>query len=260
MRDNSLSAAKGILIVDDEALARQRVRRYLERSDASFEISEAENGLQAVELLRKYRFDVVFLDIEMPELNGFEVLAQFDERPFQVVFQTAYDEFAVRAFEEHAADYLLKPFTFDRFRDALSRVLSRAADEERLQKLETEMRKRDGFLKRLTVRQGGRLRIVDESEIVCFVSRDHYTCVYFADAREAICDLSLSHLVARLDQQRFRQLHRSNIACMSAIRSLAFSRAEGMTVELINGMKLPVSRGNRRMVRQLVSEASSLEQ
>lgn len=242
--------------MDDEPLARQRLRRYLTQASEVFEIAEAESGLQAVELIQTFRPDIIFLDVEMPGFTGFEVLAQVNERDFQIIFQTAYDEFAIRAFEEHACDYLLKPFTPERFRQALSRALSRVADEGRLRALEAEFARRDGYLRRLTVRQGGQLRVVDERDIACFVSRDHYTCVYFNDAREAICDLSLAHLAERLDPANFRQLHRNNIARVSAVVSLTLSRTDGMTVELTNGMKLAVSRSNRRTARDLIKAIS----
>src|SRR5262245_6505959 len=122
----------------------------------------------------------------MPGLSGFEVLQQFDERPFHVIFETAYDEFAIRAFEEQACDYLLKPFTAERLHQALNRALSRAADEARLRALEAQIASRDGRLRKLSVKQGSRLRIVGEEEIFCFVSKDHYTHVYFGDGHEGI--------------------------------------------------------------------------
>jgi two-component system LytT family response regulator len=243
-----------ILVVDDEPLARQRLRRYLAKH-GSYEVSEAESGLEAVEKISSFRPEVLFLDIEMPGLNGFEVLAQFSERPFHVVFQTAFDEFAIRAFEEHAADYLLKPFTEERFRMAMDLVLTRVADEEKLKSLEAALRTREGHLHRLTVRQGNRLRIVDGSEIVCFVSRDHCTCVYFADGREALSDLSLASLSARLDPETFRPLHRNSIVNLAEIRGVE-AHASGMQVELSNGMKVGVSRRHRKALRQFLKGGS----
>jgi two-component system, LytTR family, response regulator len=251
-----LTERKRILVVDDEPLARQRIKRYLAQSKPAFVIDEAESGLEAVTRIRAFRPDIVFLDIEMPGLSGFEVLQQFNERPFQVVFQTAFDEFAVRAFEEHASDYLLKPFTEERFNLALARVLARAADEERLIALETEFAKRHGYLKKLTVKQGGKLRVIEEDDIVCFVSRDHYTCVYFQDGREAICELSLASLLERLDPEKFRPFHRNNIIRLATIKALNSASNEEMTLELSNQMNLPVSRSHRREVRDLLKSLS----
>ena len=245
--------SRRILIVDDEDLARQRVRRYLSRH-SRFEIAEAESGLEAVAKIASFRPDIVFLDIEMPGLNGFEVLAQFPRRPFHVVFQTAYDEFAIRAFEECAIDYLLKPFTQVRFEKALALGLLRVTDEERLKSLETAMRVRDGYLRRLSVRQGNRLRIVCDDDIVCFVSRDHCTCLYLSDGREAIVDLSLATLVERLDPKRFHQLHRSSIVNLTEIRSVERALNSSVTVELSNGLKLAVSRRQRLTVLRLIKD------
>jgi two-component system LytT family response regulator len=246
-----LTEAQRILIVDDELLSRQRLTRYLHQFDQPLVIEEADSGLKAVEAIRAFHPDIVLLDVEMPGLSGFEVLQQFDERPFHIIFQTAYDEFAIRAFEEQACDYLLKPFTAERLHQALRHALSRVADEARLKALEAMIAARDGHLRLLSVKQGGRLRIVEEQDICCFVSRDHYTCVYFNDAREGITDLSLNHLIERLDPRVFRQLHRNNVVRASALVALATER-EVMEVELTNGMRLPVSRSHRRAARDLL--------
>jgi two-component system LytT family response regulator len=253
-----LTEPKRILIVDDEPLARQRVARYLRQFGQEFSIEEAESGLRAVERIRDFHPDVIFLDVEMPGLNGFEVLQQFEERPFHVIFQTAYDQFAIRAFEEEACDYLLKPFTAARLHQALDRALDRVADEERLRALEARLTQREGaptFLQRLTVKQGARLRIVEARDIACFISRDHCTCVYFKDADatvEAICDLPLTRLAERLDPREFAQLHRSNLVRIPAIIACLRSRQGEFSVELSNGMRLPVSRGNQRRVKEII--------
>ncbi|MEO6724101.1 MAG: response regulator transcription factor [Blastocatellia bacterium] len=257
-----MAEAKRILIVDDETLARQRVARYVRQFSQELLIEEAESGIRAVELIHSFLPDIVFLDVEMPGLNGLEVLQQFEERPFHVIFQTAYDQFAVRAFEEHACDYLLKPFTAERLHRALGGALSRVADEQKLRALERQLAARaignsegHGYLQKLTVRQGNRLRIVTTAEINCFVSRDHYTCVYFNEggsAPEGICDLSLGRLMERLNPQEFKQLHRNNIVRLAAIVALSRSRLGEVSVELANRMMLPVSRSNQREVKDLV--------
>ncbi len=243
---------KRILIVDDEELARQRIARYLHQAEQSFLIEEAESGIEAVEKINAFQPDIVFLDVEMPGLSGFEALKQLPQRPFQIVFQTAYDEFAVRAFEEQACDYLLKPFTNERFIQALTNALARVENEEKLKALEERMSEREGHLRKVVVKQGSRLRVVEESEIACFVSRDHYTCVYYEGSREGITELSLSNLIERLDPQVFKQLHRNNIVRVNALVSLSLSKEGRMDVELQNGMRLPVSRSNRHLARELV--------
>lgn len=249
-----MADAKRLLIVDDEELARQRVRRYVEQFDQPFEIAEAASGMEAVALICEFQPHIVFLDIAMPELSGLEVLQQFEQRAFLVIFQTAFDEFALRAFEENACDYLLKPFDAKRLHKALEQALQRVADEERLRALEAQLATRDGFLQRLTVKQGHRVRLVEVSDIHCFVSQDHYTCVYFGEQLEGIVDLSLTRLIERLDPQAFVQLHRNNIMRVAAIVSLSLTRQGEMLIELVNGMKLPVSRAHRRVARSLLEQ------
>ena len=245
-----MADAKRLLIVDDEDLARQRVRRYVEQFDQPFEIAEAASGIEAVTLIRDFQPHIVFLDIAMPELSGLEVLQQIEERAFLVIFQTAFDEFALRAFEENACDYLLKPFDAKRLHKALEQALQRVADEERLRALEAQLASRDGALQRLTVKQGNRVRLVEVNDIHCFVSQDHYTCVYFGEQWEGIVDLSLARLLERLDPKAFQQLHRNNIVRVNAVRAISLTRQGEMLVELTNGMRLPVSRANRRRARE----------
>jgi two-component system, LytTR family, response regulator len=253
-----LTEAKRILVVDDELLARQRVARFVRQFDSTLLVEVAESGLRAVELINAFQPDVIFLDIEMPGLNGLEVLQQCTARPFQVIFQTAYDQFAIRAFEENACDYLLKPFTAERLHQSLTRALSQRADEERLLALEAQLAQRnqaENWLRRLTVKQGARLRLVEEAEVLCFVSQDHYTCVYFHDAQglyEGIVDLSLARLLERLDPAVFQQLHRNNIVRTAAIKALVRSRAGEVFVELLHGLKLPVSRRQQALLRALL--------
>ncbi len=244
-----------ILIVDDEPLARQRVTRYVREYDPDLQIETAADGLEAVEKIRSFKPDLVFLDIEMPGLNGFEVLQQFDERPFQIIFQTAYDQFAIRAFEEQAIDYLLKPFNAGRLHRALSNALRKRHDETRLRKLEEMMAGRSpgaGYLIKLTVSQGRRLRLVEADEIWCFISKDHYTHICFGDGLEGICELSLNRLEERLDPAKFMRIHRNNIVRIDAIESCGSSPSAW--VELRNGMKLPVSRSRQGELRRMFKD------
>lgn len=241
-----------ILIVDDEPLARQRVARFVRLHDPDHLIETAADGLEAVEKIRSFHPDLVFLDIEMPGLNGFEVLQQFDERPFQIIFQTAYNQFAIRAFEEHAIDYLLKPFNAERLHRSLSNALRKQHDETRLRKLEETLS--GGGLRKLTVSQGRHLRMIETDEIWCFISKDHYTHVRYGDGLEGICELSLSRLDERLDPGKFVRIHRKTIVRIDAIESCGSSPASGMRVVLRNGMNLPVSRSRQGELRRLMKD------
>jgi two-component system, LytTR family, response regulator len=235
---------KKILIVDDESLARQRIRRMLEELKFPCEIQDAENGLAALDTIARFEPDIVFLDVQMPGLDGFGVLRQIEQRNFSVIFQTAYDEYAIKAFDENACDYLLKPFMIERFEKALAKA-SVATEAQRIQKLEgleKSVRRDQGWLDKVTARQGGKLRLIPLKDVICFISRDHYTCVY-AGASEQIIEHSLAWLEERLDPAIFARTHRSSIVALAHIRSIG-DTADSM-IELSEGLSAPLSRTNR---------------
>ncbi len=234
-----------VLIVDDEKLARDRLHSFLKGRAEEFDIQEAQNGVSALGLLKSHSIDILLLDIQMPELSGMELLAQVEHRNFQVIFQTAFDEYAIQAFEAHACDYLLKPFPQERFNKALDRALKNLRGNVSLEKVESDLRKRDGFLGKICAKVGAKTVLIPVGEIVAFVSQDHYTAVVAA-GREYIIDLSLGHLEERLDPAKFQRLHRNNIVSMDRVR--AVHSGENMQVELENGQRLPVSRNNRKKV------------
>ena len=241
-----------VLVVDDEPLARQRLLRLLREIEPGLRLSEARDGLEAVERIRAERPHVVFLDVQMPGLSGFDVLGQLEARDFEVVFQTAFDEFALRAFEHAACDYLLKPFTRARLAEALTRALARVSGAERLAVLEAQVRQQQGPLRRVVARQGGRLRVLEEGEVLAFVSRDHLTCALLPGGREAIVDLSVERLAERLDPERFRSVHRGVLVRADAAVSLGTSRSGETTLELQGGVVVPVSRRQKAEARRLL--------
>jgi two-component system LytT family response regulator len=233
-----------IVLVDDEELARNRIKAYLAQQGLSCSVKEAENGFDALDLLRADQPDILFLDVQMPGLTGLEVLSQLEKRTFQVIFQTAFDEHAVRAFEENACDYLLKPFSRDRFAKALDKALARIG--QAIPSGESELLKQSGYLNRIVVKAGIKSLLVPVESVYAFLSQDHYTTVITKD-REYIIDLSLSHLEERLDPSKFQRLHRNNIVALERVRGIV--GGDNMEVELAGGLKLPVSRNNRKKVK-----------
>ena len=234
-----------ILVVDDEQLARERIVSLLKERGMPWEILLAPHGVAALEILQSQSVDLIFLDIQMPELSGMQMLAQIEQRDFQVIFQTAFDEYAIKAFEANACDYLLKPFSRERFGKALDRALARIGQNSNFTKVETELRAHEGFLDKICVKLGGKTILVPLQEIFAFVSQDHYTTVFTATG-EHLVDLSLNHLEERLDPEKFQRLHRNNILATDKIRTV--HGGENMQVELSNGKKFPVSRNNRKKV------------
>lgn len=244
-----LLMSKRVLVIDDEKLARDRISRFITELNFDFEVIEAESGIDALEKIKNKKPELLLLDIEMPGLTGIEMLQQIEERSFKVIFQTAYDEYAIQAFQENACDYLLKPFNKSRFKEAVDRALADIEIEQKLDNLENKFRERDGYLKRISIRQSGKIKVLELDAVHCFVSQDHYTCIYTTDS-EHVCEMSLAHLEKQLDPENFIRCHRNNIVRIDRVQSIG--AGENMTIQLPNNMVLPVSRNNRSKVRELI--------
>lgn len=243
------------LIVDDEAIARRRIRRLLAREPDVTVAGECADGTAAVEAIGRERPDLVFLDVQMPERNGFEVLAGIDPRVLPaIVFVTAFDRYALRAFDVHAIDYLLKPFTPERFRTALyrarARIAGRAVDVG-LASLAAALRDRPRYLARLPVRAtGGRIRLVDLMTVDWIEAAGNYVRLH-AGSHEYVIRDTLAGLERHLDPDRFARIHRSAIVQIDRIAELHPTSHGDMDVVLKNGTVLTLSRTWRELVQHL---------
>jgi two-component system LytT family response regulator len=239
-------------IVDDEPLARKRLRRLLSAHPTVEIVGEASDGESARRIIDTLTPGLVFLDIQMPGLSGLEVVARLEHRP-QIIFVTAYDEFAVRAFEERALDYLLKPVEPERLARALSRVEEAArvpADDPRLSQLiESLARSRPGYRK-IPVRQGAKIILVDTSAAVFFRAEDKYTVLYTATA-EHVLDRTIDELEGTLDPDVFLRIHRSVIVNINCVRDLTAIEGGRYTVSVTDqrGSKLFASRSGVKLLR-----------
>lgn len=236
-----------VLIVDDEQLARERLARQLRKIDPSLDVDIATNGFEALEKIKARTPQILFLDIQMPGMNGFDVLQNLEQRPFQVIFQTAYDQYALRAFEEAACDYLLKPYEEVRLSKALAKA--RAGMGPKLDQLEWALRKGDQYLQKIAVKSGGKSFHVPVDEILCFSSQDDYTCIRTHD-KEHLIELSLGFLEERLNPAEFFRCHRSHLVALKHVASL--ESGANMKLQCQNGLKIEVSRQNRQKMRELV--------
>jgi two-component system, LytTR family, response regulator len=217
-----------VLIVDDERPARRKLRRFLE-SEPDIEIlGEQGGGQEAVEAIRQERPDLLFLDVQMPGLDGFGVLAALDFEPLpQVVFVTAHDQFALRAFEVHALDYLLKPFDQERFRKVLERARQYLAQDhrgvsdldERLNRLIEEMRAGTGFSQRLLINAGDRAFFLQVERIDRVEAAKNYVRIH-AGADAYLLRGTIDGLQRRLDPTRFLRVNRSQLVNIDSIKEL----------------------------------------
>jgi two-component system LytT family response regulator len=225
------------VIVDDEPLARRGIRQLLAPHADVVVSGEAGNGVDAVRVLRKVTPDLVFLDIQMPEPDGFEVLQRIAPavRPV-VVFVTAYDTFAVRAFDSHAVDYLVKPIGEERFREALMRARAR-------------LEQRPSGPRRLVIATSGSDLVLDTSEITWVEADDYYAAIHAGGRRHLVRE-SLASLERRLEGAGFVRVHRSAIVSLAVVREIR-SRATGDSMVILrDGTELPLSRRRRERVAQ----------
>jgi two-component system, LytTR family, response regulator len=250
------------LIVDDEPLARLRIRELLAKEADVEIVGEAPDGPTAVSLVRELRPDLLFLDIQMPELDGFGVLEQIGPRPIPaLVFVTAYDRFALRAFEAHALDYLLKPYDDERFAGAVQRVraLLRQHDagdlERRVRELLSDVRGGASYLERLAVQSGSRSVLIPIDEIDWLEAEGKYVRVHAREHAYLIRD-TLRRLESALDPARFLRIHRSIIVNVERIREVeAYFRGEYILF-LRNGTQLKSGRAYRSVIQRLLGRDS----
>lgn len=251
-----------VVIVDDEPMARRGIRQLLALHDDVEIVGEARNGKEAVRLLKSLAPDLVFLDVQMPELDGFAVLGELDaERLPAVIFVTAYDTFAVRAFELHALDYLVKPLHEQRFHDALSRARDRLRSKEalalarRLSRLLADRAQPDAAeaapqpLRRLVIATSSAHLILDVAEIDWIEADDYYAAIHARGRRHLVRE-SLASLEGRLDRSQFVRVHRSAIVNVARVREIRAQAAGESGVVLRDGTEIPLSRRRREQVAQ----------
>jgi two-component system, LytTR family, response regulator len=229
------------LLVDDERLARSGLRRLLSSHEDVVIVGEAANADEALSQIRRLQPDVVFLDVEMPGRNGLEMLQELEDLP-AVVFTTAYQEYAVRAFEVSALDYLLKPIAAERLDAAL----------EKLRRIAGPKNADSRHDRRVFVRDGERCWIIALEEIRLLESEGNYTRVYFGGNRPLIYK-SLNALETRLDPASFFRASRSHIVNLRDIQSLEPQAEGGLVAVLTGGLKIGISRRQSRRLRELMS-------
>ncbi|MDP9087619.1 MAG: LytTR family DNA-binding domain-containing protein [Pseudomonadota bacterium] len=240
------------LIVDDEPLARSNLRVLLQRDPEIESIEESGSGGEAVAKIRKNAPDLVFLDVQMPECSGFEVLELLKgEESFPViVFVTAYDEYALRAFDAGALDYLLKPFDDSRFHLAMQRAKQKIAAQEGLAAQEPQTPQETP---RLTVRSAGHVAYVQIPDIDWVEAADYYVCLHVG-TRSHLLRKSMAELEQELDPQIFCRIHRSTIVNLRKVLALEVDHAGEYVVILDDGRKLRLSRRFRKDMQSRMRE------
>lgn len=245
-----------VIIVDDEPLGRATLRGLLSADSEVEIVAECANGVEAVAAVRKEKPTVVFLDIQMPGMTGFEVVEELEDEPLPIiVFVTAFDQFALKAFDVNAVDYLLKPFDDERFATSLERVKERAKEsqlanggEQVFDAMQMIHGATGGEKKKLSIRSEGRVQLVDVDDITWIEAADQYVQVH-TESDVYLMRESMTKLERDLDSNRFLRVHRSAIVALDRVQLLESASGGGGRLRIAGDTWVPVSRSRVARVR-----------
>jgi two-component system LytT family response regulator len=239
-----------IIIVDDEMLARGVVREYLEAHPEVEVVAECANGFEAVKAITELEPELVFLDIQMPRLDGFEV-AELAGSKTRYIFATAFDQYAIKAFEFHALDYLLKPFSQQRFDQALAHARASLGSGAAVETMVREAVARNKPLNRVLIRDGARVHVINSDRIECVEAQDDYVRIQ-SDGKSFLKNQRLSELEGQLDGERFLRIHRSWIVNIEFVSRIEQATKDSHVAVLKDGSRLPISRSGYQKIRDVV--------
>jgi two-component system LytT family response regulator len=256
--EKTRSGAIRAVIVDDEELARGLLREYLNQAGGVEVIAECANGFEAVKVISERKPDLVFLDVQMPKLDGFEVLELIDSS-VAVIYVTAYDQYAMRAFDAHAVDYLLKPFSSDRFKKALERARQRLGEPApttpriAATELSAAARPPEQKLERIVVKDGAKVHIIPLEKLDYVEAQDDYVALR-SEKKNYLKQQTISSVEQQLDPKKFVRIHRSYIVNLERIARIEPYTKDSRVAVLNDGTQLPVSRSGHARLKELLGE------
>jgi two-component system LytT family response regulator len=244
------------IIADDEELARRVLREYLDSQPDVEVLAECSNGFEAVKQVAERKPDVLFLDVQMPKLDGFEVLELIDTT-VAVVFVTAFDQYAMRAFDAAAVDYLLKPFSAERLAASLDRIKRRLGEtrpHDAPQTLKTAARAPGDFLERIVVKDGARVHVIPVGKLDSAEAQDDYVALR-SEGKTWLKQQTIASLEAALDPGRFLRAHRSWLVNVEKIARVEPNTKDTWIAILTDGTRVPMSRGGYYRFRELIARS-----
>ena len=241
-----------VIIADDEELARVLIRESLQAVEGAEIAAECANGFEAVKAIGELQPELVFLDVQMPKLSGFEVLDLIG-REIPVIFVTAYDEYAMKAFDAHAVDYLLKPFSQERFLKAVERARQRLGERTPAAELAQAARPAGTFAARLVVKDGSRVHIIPVEKLDSVEAQDDYVALR-SEKKTYLKQQTISSLEQELDPEKFVRIHRSHIVNIERIARIEPYTRDSRVVVLADGTQIRVSRAGMARLRTLLGE------
>jgi two-component system LytT family response regulator len=241
-----------VLIIEDEAPARELIKYMLKERPEIEVVGECADGFCGATQIKEKHPDLIFLDIQMPKLTGFELLEVLDEKP-EVIFTTAFDQYAIRAFELNAVDYLLKPYSKERFDSALAKAVSRIGKEtqepDNVEKLVSSVTEAEGYLTRIVFRKGAGIKIIPLNLISYLASEDDYVMIYYSEGK-ALKPKTMKYYEDHLPPSLFMRVHRSFMVNIEQITRLEPYSKDNYVAVLKSGEKIPVSRTGYKMLRE----------
>lgn len=242
------------LLIDDEPLARMVVREYLQDFEQIEVVQECNDGFEGLKAIQQHRPDLVFLDVQMPKINGFEMLELVDDAP-AIIFTTAFDEYAIKAFEAHAVDYLLKPFSKERFAKAIEKYLGQASSTTAAPKqtenlLETASHSPQQH-ERIVVKTGTKVKIIPVADVQYLQADDDYVSV-FTQEGSFLKNKTMSFFEQTLDPRHFVRVHRSYILSVQEITRIDPYEKDSHLAILKSGAKIPVSKTGYAKLKQVL--------
>ncbi len=241
-----------VLIIEDETPARELIKYMLKDHPGIEVVGECADGFCGAREIKEKHPDLIFLDIQMPKLTGFELLEVLDEKP-EVIFTTAFDQYAIRAFELNAVDYLLKPYSKERFDSALAKAVSRIGKEtqvpDKVEKLVTSVTEAEGYLTRIVFRKGAGIKIIPLNLITYLASEDDYVMIYYSEGK-ALKPKTMKYYEDHLPPSLFMRVHRSYMVNIEQITRLEPYSKDNYVAVLKSGEKIPVSRTGYKMLRE----------
>jgi len=238
------------IIIDDEPLARSIVKEYLAAHPQINVVQECNDGFEGVKAIMQLQPQLIFLDIQMPKINGFEMLELIDQRP-AVIFTTAFDEYAIRAFETHAVDYLLKPFSKERFDRALDKFFNQAPVLKKNTDNLLEMPAQSPQNERVVVKTGGKIRIIPITEIHYLEAADDYVKIFTADGN-FLKNKTMGYFENSLPAQQFVRVHRSYLVNIGEVTRIDPYEKENHLALLRSGARIPVSRSGYAKLKAIL--------
>ncbi|MCI4646605.1 LytTR family DNA-binding domain-containing protein [Phaeodactylibacter sp.] len=239
---------KKVVLVDDEPAGRKLIQQYLKAYPELVLVGKANNGVDAIKVINEFQPDLLFLDVQMPGMNGFEVLTHLEEIP-QVIFSTAYDQYALKAFEVHAVDYLLKPYTKERFHEAVQRVLQSESQTEAGRLTESLLEEKQTYPERILVQSGRRLINLAVQRIIRIEADGDYSRL-ITEEQTYLSNYGIGKIEDRLDPKVFLRVHRSSIINIHYVECVD-KYASSYDVKMQNGDVVRVSRGYMDKIKAL---------